>query len=40
MIAMTKAMALTVYDLLTRPELMAEVKKEFKAATRKGSGGR
>jgi amidohydrolase len=38
MIAMTKAMALTVYDLLTTPALMAEVKKEFKAATRKGSG--
>lgn len=38
MIAMTKAMALTVYDLLTRPDLMAEVKKEFKQATHKGSG--
>ena len=40
MIAMTKAMALTVYDLLAKPALMAEVKKEFMAATRKGSGRR
>ena len=38
MIGMTKAMALTVYELLTKPALMAEVKKEFKAATGGGRG--
>ncbi len=40
MIAMTKAMALTVYDLLTKPALLAEVKKEFRETTRGGSGSR
>jgi amidohydrolase len=40
MIGMTKAMALTVYDLLAKPALMAEVKKEFKQTRRGGSKSR
>lgn len=40
LIGVTKAMALTVYDMLTTPALVAEAKREFKEVKRRGGKAR